>query len=133
MCVSTSPYSLYTLILHTLVERLPPHAPVKWKQIKKSHKRIDEDKRISLFQKRVSYLSPILCFQSQTFISIRPRKPHHGTRFQNRVIESPFYDFGKSIFKNWAQFTRLIYQQTRRFMLNPNLYLLLTRNVWLVR
>ena len=101
MCVSISPYTFYTFILHTLVERLPPHAPVKWKQIKKSHKRIDEHKRISFFQKRVSYLSPILCFQSQTFNFIHPGKPHHGTSFQNRVIQSPFYDFQKSIFKKF--------------------------------
>ena len=58
VCINFPVFFLYPRFSNLWSRGFPAHAPVKWKQIEKSHKRIDEDKRISLFQKRVSHVSP---------------------------------------------------------------------------
>ena len=86
VCINFPVFFLYPRFFNLWSSDFPAHAPVKWKQIKKSHKKIGKDKQISLFQKRASYVSHTLRFQSQIFNLIHPRESHLGMSLQNSVV-----------------------------------------------
>ena len=102
VCINFPVFFLYPRFSNLWSRGFPAHAPVKWKQIEKSHKRIRWRQANFAFSKAsLPRLSP-LYFDLHAFIHSPTWKPHHGTSFQNRVIQSPFYGFEKSILKNLA-------------------------------
>ena len=72
LCVYQPPRILsIPRFLHALVERLPPHAPVKWKQIKKSHKKSMKTNEFRFFKSEPPTSRPPFVFNrkhSLTFV-----------------------------------------------------------------
>ena len=78
-CVRQTPNSFDTLISSNAGRAASPCVLHRaGKELKASKKNRRRQANFA-FQKSALYVRPSLCFQSQIFINIRPRKPHRGT------------------------------------------------------
>ena len=118
--------------LHTLVREPRRTCPCELHKIKRSNKKINEDKRISLLKASLLRLPhPLFLNRRHSFIFI------HENRIMARAFKIQLSEAhsmaSKSRFRKIGPKSRDLFISRRATMLNPNLCWLLTRNVWLVR